>query len=334
MKEMRVLVVGCGSIGRRHIQNLVALGVGKVGACDINKSKRDRIINEINITPYEDMEYAMEKDDYDVAFICSPPNLHMPQAAWLLERGMHCLIEKPLSHNLEGIDGIIDIADRKQKIVLIGYNLRYSPSLKSIKKLIDSGAIGNVLSVRASVGYYLPYMRPSEDYRKGYGASSEKGGGIVLDASHEIDYVRYLVGEVDEVSATCKKISALDIDTEDFAEITMRHESGAYSQIHLDYLQTNYRRNCEIIGDKGMIVWDLNERLFKLYGEKDKEYRVYYEGLNASVNDFYLEEIRHFIRCIEGVEEPLVDVREGKRLMEIIVKIKESSNEKRALKIG
>ena len=113
----------------------------------------------------------------------------------------------------------------------------------------------------------------------------------------------------------------------------MRHKNGAYSQIHLDYLQSNYRRNCEIIGDKGMLLWDINERTLKQYNLNDKEYHVYYEGLNANVNDIYMEELKHFFRCIQGIEKPLVDPMEGKRIQEIIMKIKESSDVKQFISV-
>lgn len=332
-QNMKILVLGCGSVGKRHIRNLLSLNVGKTAVYDINEDKLNALKKEFSIDVYTDLNKALSEDTYDAALICTPPSCHVAQASLLLENGMHCFIEKPMSHNLEGIDNLIETASKKQKVALVGYTLRFSSMIAKIKRLINGGDIGNILSVRASVGYYLPYWRPHEDYRKGYGARQELGGGIVLDASHEVDYVRYLVGEVTEVFAVCRKLSKLDIDTEDFAEITMRHKNGAYSQIHLDYLQSNYRRNCEIIGDKGMLLWDVNERILKQYNLNDKEYHVYYDGLNANVNDAYIEELKHFFRCIHGVEKPLVDLKEGKRIQEIIVKIKESSDAKRFLSV-
>lgn len=326
MMELKILVLGCGSIGKRHIRNLISMRVGGITACDPDSSKLDYVKKEFSIEVFSDIEEALNSKTYDAALICTPPAYHVANALLLLEKGINCFIEKPLSHNLEGIDNLIEKASEKRKVVLVGYTLRFSPSLIRIKKMIDEGVIGDILSLRASVGYYLPYWRPSENYRGGYGARKDMGGGIVLDASHEINYVRYLVGEVEEVFAVCRKLSKLEIDTEDFAEITMRHNNGAYSQIHLDYLQSNYRRSCEIIGSKGMLLWDINERNLKQYNLQDKEYHVYYEGLNVNINDIYIEEIKHFFRCIEDRDKPLVDLIEGKRIQEIIQKIKESSD--------
>jgi predicted dehydrogenase len=322
---MRTLVIGCGSIGKRHIRNLLALNKFEIDACEVDARKRSDIEKEFSIKVHESLEQALDASRYDAAFICTPPSFHVKQALFLVKKGLHCFIEKPLSHNLDGIDDLIAAAAAGKKTVMIGYTLRFSPYLARIKDFIDSGTLGRLLCLKASVGYYLPYWRPHEDYRNGYGSKKSLGGGIILDASHEIDYARFLIGEISEIFAVCRKLSSLDIDTEDFAEIIMRSESGAYAQIHLDYLQSNYRRSCEIIGEKGMLVWDINERTLRQYSLKDKSYHTYYEGLNANVNDQYLNETRHFFACIEGKEKPLIDLSEGKRLQEIFEVIRKSS---------
>lgn len=325
---MKMLVLGCGSIGKRHIRNLLSLNMGQIFAYDVDQQSLESVKEHPSVETLASMDEALFNCDFDAAFICSPPSEHVNQALSLLEKGSHCFIEKPLSNTLDNLDTLVKFAKRTMKTVLIGCNLRFSPLLIRIKDFLDNDVIGKPLFLKASLGYYLPYWRPNDDYRKGYGANRSMGGGIVLDASHEIDYARYLLGEVEEVFAVCKKLSDLDIDTEDFAEITMHHKNGSYSQIHLDYLQTNYRRNCEIVGDKGMLLWNVNERVLNVYSTRDKEYHVHFEGLNANVNDMYVEEIKHFFNCIRGDENPLVDAAEGKRLMEIIMKVKESSHKR------
>jgi predicted dehydrogenase len=323
--DMKILVVGCGSMGKRHIGNLLSIKSGEVIACDISEKKLNAVKKEFSIEGFLDLNKALSNDHYNVAFICTPPSLHVNQAMQLLDSGSHCFIEKPLSNGLEGIDDLISLSELNRRTVMVGYNLRFSPSLLKIKNLLDQGAIGRVLVLRAAVGYYLPYWRPVEDYRKGYGSKQALGGGIILDGSHEIDYVQYLLGEVKEVFSVCERLSGLEIDTEDFAEIIMRFQSGAYAQVHLDYLQSNYRRNCEIVGDAGMLTWDINERQIRQYGLRDKEYHLYYEGLNTNVNDMYIEEIKRFFACIENGTKPPIDLKEGKRVQEVIAMIKRSS---------
>jgi predicted dehydrogenase len=322
---MNILVVGCGSIGKRHIRNLISLGLGEITACDTEAKKLDTARSLFAIRGFLTIEEALLKNKYDAAFICTPPSYHVGQALQLLNHGLHCFIEKPLSNSLEKIDDLIRLADAKKKVVMIGYNLRFSPFLKKIKNILDDGVIGKIHFLRASIGYYLPYWRPDEDYRTGYGSQKQLGGGVVLDASHEIDYIQYLLGDISEVFAVSGKLSNLEIDSEDYAEIILRAKNGVYIQIHLDYLQSNYRRTCEIVGDAGMLLWNLNEGVLKHYSLHDKEFHVYYEGLNSNVNDMYIDEISHYFSCIRTGEEPLISLRDGKRVQEIIVKIKESA---------
>lgn len=324
MRDKKILVLGCGSIGKRHIRNLIALDM-RVAAFDVDAGKIDDVKKGLPVETFSNLDEALAGSSYDAAFICSPPTFHVPQALRLVKEGIHCFIEKPLSNSLYGVEELMAEAAARKRVVLIGYSVRFSRSFKAVKKLLDEGAVGRPLFLKASAGYYLPYWRPHEDYRKSYGASKELGGGIILDASHEIDYIRVLAGEVASVFGVVQKLSNLEIDTEDYAEIIMRHSSGIHSQIHLDYLQTNYRRSCEIVGDRGMILWDLNERVIKKFGPEDKEYHVHYEGLNANMNDMYMEETAHFFRCIKGVDRPLVDLKEAGRVQEIIRRIKDSS---------
>lgn len=323
---MKILVLGCGSIGKRHIRNLLSISAGEITVFDTDKEKLDNVKNEFSVKIINNLNNALSEGNYEAAFICTPPNCHVPQALQLLANNIHCFIEKPLSHDLNDIGILMDLAGKKQRITLIGYMLRFSPLLKKIKEIICEGAIGNILSLRASFGYYLPYWRPFQDYKIGYGAKKEQGGGIVLDASHEIDYVRYIAGEINEVFAVCRKVSSLDIDTEDLAEITILHKNGICSQIHLDYLKSKYKRECEIIGSKGMLLWDIKKRRLERYSMSNNEYHVYNEdGINVNDNDIYIAELKHFLNCIKGIEKPLIDLKEGKRIQEIIMKIKESS---------
>ncbi|MBI5139840.1 MAG: Gfo/Idh/MocA family oxidoreductase [Candidatus Vogelbacteria bacterium] len=331
--NMKILVLGCGSVGKRHIKNLLAINAGEISVFDVDNEKIKDFGQDLPIKLINKIDEVLATEKYEAAFICTPPSFHVSQALQMLEHGMHCFIEKPLADDLAGLDKLIDLAAQKKRVVMVGYNQRFSPILRKIKGIIDNGIIGRVLFLKASMGYYLPYWRPQEDYSQGYGARRELGGGIILDASHDIDYALHFLGEVKEVFAVCGKVSGLKINTEDYAEIIMRFKTGAYAQIHFDYLQSNYRRSCEIVGDKGMLLWDINANELKQYSLKDKEYQVYYRGLNANVNEMYLDEVKHFFNCIQTGAEPLVGLKEAKRVQEIIFTIMKSAKEERFIAI-
>ena len=164
-----------------------------------------------------------------------------------------------------------------------------------------SKRVGRVLAVRAEFGGYLPDWRPGRDYRDNYAVSAALGGGILLDAIHELDYLGWLFGDAEEVSATAAHVSDLAGDTEDLAEVTIRFTSGLLAQVHLDYLQRAYRRNLQIIGESGVIVWDYPTHTVTVYEPTPRRDVEDLRAADGEPNDMYLEEMRHFIRCVEGL---------------------------------
>ena len=167
-----------------------------------------------------------------------------------------------------------------------------------MKALLDDKRVGKVLAVRAEFGSYLPEWRPGRDYRENYAVRAALGGGILLDAVHELDYLGWLFGDVADVLCTAGHVSELAGDTEDLAEVTLRFESGVLAQVHLDYLQRAYRRNLQVIGDAGTIVWDYPTHAVTVLAPDAPPETVSDGG--GDTNQMYMEELRHFIRCLEG----------------------------------
>ncbi|MBU1179646.1 Gfo/Idh/MocA family oxidoreductase, partial [Patescibacteria group bacterium] len=228
---MRILVVGFGSIGRRHVKNLLSLGVD-----DILLYRRSKKGNEFNIPEYDDLDEALAQKP-DAVLIANPTALHIPIAIKAARVGAHLFIEKPLSHNLEGVEELSRIIKEKGLISMIAYQYRFHPALQKIKELIDSGVLGKIIFGRVEVGQYLPDWHPGEDYRKGYSARKDLGGGVILTLIHEIDYLTWLLGKPKSVSSVAGHFSNLEIDIEDLAEISVKYENGALGQIHLDCIQ-------------------------------------------------------------------------------------------------
>ena len=220
----------------------------------------------------------------------------------------------------------MEIVRDKNIIVLGGFNLRYHPSLIKIKEILETEQlIGKVVSARVQCGQYLPDWHPYEDYRKGYSARSELGGGILLDGIHEIDYLRWFLGEAKEVFAFIDKLSSLEIDTEDTVEMLIRYESGVIGEVHLDYIQRAKSRTCEIIGEEGSIVWDINKARVELYRAEDKKWEIFPLREDFEYNDLYIDEIKYFIECIEKGEKAYPDEIDGKKVLEIAIAAKKSS---------
>jgi len=203
-----------------------------------------------------------------------------------------------------------------------------------VKRLVEEGRIGRPLAARAQCGYYLPFWRPGTDYREGYGARQAAGGGIILDSIHEFDYLTWLLGSPREVFAYASRVSSLEIDTEDNADVLLRFDYGAVANIHLDYLQRTYRRACDFIGEDGVIAWDYITQSVAVYGKEDRRVEVFQESINTERNQMFVDEMRHFVRCIQAGEPPVLDAAGGRAILEVALAAKASATEGRPVKIG
>ena len=332
---MRAIVLGAGSIGQRHLRNLVALGHDVAAVFDPNGARLDEIRPHVaagcRLTTDEREAFGR---DADAALICSPTHRHLDQARAALGRGWHVFVEKPLAHALDGTDALIAEAARARRTVLVGCNLRFLPSLVLVKRLLDEGRIGRPLAARAHCGYYLPFWRPHTDYREGYGAKQATGGGIILDSIHEFDYLTWLLGAPREVFAYAGKLSSLEIDTEDNADVLLRFDYGAVANVHLDYLQRTYRRACDLIGEDGVIAWDYIGQSVTVYGKEDRRIEVFQESINTERNQMFVDELRHFVRCVERGEPPMLDAAGGRAVLEVALAAKASAAQGRPVALG
>ena len=319
-KGARVFVVGCGSIGQRHVRNLRALGVANIAVFDPLPARMEHVAREYDVASCANIPDGLARHPHAV-LICTPPHLHTAIAKDAVDEGAHIFLEKPLASSLDGVDELLDAARRVERVIYVAYNLRFHAGLRKLRGLLSGGVIGRPLVIRAEVGQYLPDWRPNQDYRAGYNVSAAMGGGIILDASHELDYVRWLGGEIRSIYCAAGKLGDLEMEAEDTAEMTLRIEGGILGQIHLDCVQRGYARNCKVIGTQGTLLWEFSEGVRHLM--VDKTWRVY--PISPDANEMYVEEMRHFLACMRGVEKPLVDGDTGKRVLQIALAARQSA---------
>ena len=329
---MRILVIGCGSIGKRHIRNLKALNAGEIIAQDLKPERCREVEEEFGIKAYGTLEESLAQKP-DAAFVCTPTSWHISPAISAARNGCHLFIEKPLSDSLDGVDELLEVVNQKALITLVGCNMRFHPSIVRMKELMENKSVGKVLCARVQAGQYLPDWHPWEDYRQGYSANRSLGGGVLLDGVHEIDYITWFLGDAIQVFCFLGKLSSLEIDTEDMTEILLWHKSGAIAEVHLDYIQRFYGRSCQIIGEEGTIFWDFNDKQVRLYSARTKEWQAFPEAPDYDINQMYVEEMKHFIQCLEGKARPIQDINSGKRIVEIAMAAKESSKAGRVVSL-
>lgn len=328
---MRFVVIGCGSIGRRHAKNLQHLGHEVVGA-DVLAANRQWMQENLRIKCADSAKSALASAP-DAALICTPTSTHVKLAMDALAAGCDVFIEKPISNSLSGIAALQKEAKKRKAIVLCACNLRFSTALMRIRELVDSGAIGKILYARMQYGNYLPSLRPG-DYRKTYAAKKGEGG-IVLDDVHEIDYARWLMGEPEEVSCMAGNVSSLGLQSEDTADLLLRFRSGAIASLHTDYFQRAYQRTCELIGEFGTIAWQDHKGELSYYLDREKEKGWQAEKLPVAgyENDMYVKEMRHFAACVERKESPMCGIAEAAVVLKIALAANKASAQGKAVKI-
>lgn len=328
---MKIAVVGLGSIGRRHIKNLKTIDPSfEIAVLRRHSQSADAgdVADLVSCIFFEEAQALAWAPA--VVVIANPAPWHIPAAMAFARGGAHVFIEKPLSVSLAGIDDLAHVCRAKNLTAMVGYVLRFSPPLIALKKAIDQGMIGAVLSLQAHVGRYLPQWRPGGDYRDQVTARRELGGGVILELSHDIDYVRWLAGEVMEVGALAQKVSALDIDVEDLAEIHVRLKNGALAHIHLDMLDHAGRRGCRVIGSKGTLEWESQgaDHCVRVWTGTESKWQTLYAVKDLDTNVMHIAQWRHFLDCVTRGRQPLVGLEEGARVLRIALEALRSSKQK------
>lgn len=318
---MRVLVVGLGSIGQRHLANLLALGVSGVAGLDPDPAARERVAARCDVPVFADPEEAYRTAP-EAAIIATPTHLHVVTALRAAQAGCHLLIEKPLAHTMDGLEGLVAEVSRRRLTVLVACNMRFLPALRQAKALIDAEALGRILAARAMVGQYLPDWQPGRDYRQSYRARRAEGGGIVLDAIHELDYLRWLLGEPVLVAAAGGHLSSLATDAEDVAMALLRFPAGALGGVHLDCVQRGYARNLQIIGEQGTVEWDVRWGALWHYDAQAGRWSRHADPPGNSFATSYVLELRHFLRCVAGEEAPEQDLAAARRVLDLALEIR------------
>lgn len=319
----RILIIGAGSIGNRHLKNLTMLGISELGILDLNKQKLKVLEKEFRAKTFSDLSQAL-KEKWGAVFIATPPSTHIAIALRVAEKKTPIFIEKPLSHNLQGVKELAGKA-KNIKPVMVGYNMDFHPQFRKIKDILTKKTLGKIWGVRAEFGQYLPDWHPKEDYSKGYSARKSLGGGILLDDIHEINLVYNLFGNVKKVFGFLTKVGNLKIDTEDYVELVLNFQNGVVGQIHMDYLQRDYSRSFKIIGEKGTIVWNLKKAKIEIYKAQSKKWEIIEEIKNFDWNTTYLEETREFLRCLKTKKNPSSDLTRGIETLKIALAVKDSS---------
>jgi len=323
---LKIAVVGNGSIGRRHLRGLCSLekqlGITEIRGFDTNPERRKLVQDETpSVTSCESLEAAV--GGVDAVFLCVPTALHMPVYEQISRfADVHLFFEKPLSHTIEGCEAMLFNQKRLNLKVIVGYMLHYHPVIARAKALLDSGQLGRILSVRAEAGFYLPLWHPWEDYRDFYMSWKTGGGGGLLDLSHEIDYLQWLFGDIEDVQGYVGTVSDLEISSDDMALGILNFKNGIVGQVHLDLLQFDESRGCKVIGTNGVLSFDLMQNTVKYNFKDDTKWKI--EEISTDFNAVYSEEYKNVIAAFRGEDAHYVSGKQSFKTMQVIEAIRRS----------
>jgi predicted dehydrogenase len=313
-------IIGLGSIGQQHLRlakelrpklNIIAVrsGMGK-------KVEEEKLLNAMVYSLEEAIDSGIE-----AAIIATPAVYHVMQAIKLMERGIHVLIEKPLSHSLNNINELLKAQKKSKAVGLVGYCLRYNLGALQFNNILKNKKLGQILHVQVDCGSYLPEWRKGQDYRQSVSAKSDLGGGVLLELSHELDYIQLFFGEMKSVFANIQNSGTLDIDVEDSADMIFESEQGYFVSVHLDFNSRTTRRECIARCSNGDLIWDVaaNKVIWQPAGGLEEV------GMYKNDPDYiYREQLKHFFHCIENKKRPSVSLDDGAIVLNMIESAKKS----------
>lgn len=340
---MKFLIAGLGSIGRRHFRNLITLGQKDI---ILLRSHRATLPDdELAGYPVEtDIHAALTNHKPEAVIVANPTSLHLDVAIPAAEAGCHILLEKPISDSLDRLDELQKAAEKSGSKILVGFQFRYHPTLNKAREMIQQGALGKILTVHAHWGEYVPQWHPWEDYRQSYAARADLGGGVIRTLTHPLDYLRYIIGEVESLWSFNGHVSSLEMDVEDVAEIGLKFASGAIGGVHLNYVQRPPTHRLEIVGTDGTLRWDNADGMLHFY-KMPAAFGTFSDNPPAPVaetfappegferNQLFVAQTRHFVASASGESEPRCTLADGAMALRLALAAQESQRLGRVIQI-
>ena len=314
-------IVGLGSIGSKHLK-LLRKNYPKIEITVVRSGKGVKYSEEKLATRIINSIDKLIELNPKAVIISSPASKHVDQALKLANEGIHILIEKPLSISTDGVKKLIKVIEQNKLIAQVGYMFRFDPCATIMKQYIDKNILGKILHVRIDCGSYLPEWRPNQDYKKSVSSSRHLGGGVLLELSHEFDYLTWFFGEISSVYAYLDNSKTLDVNVEDSAELIMISNSGFPISVHLDFNRRNKSRKCTIYGKLGELTWDAISKNISINKVGEKSIK---KNFSFEMNDLYIAQIHHFFDCINNNELPVVTIKDGLNTIKLVEAAKKSN---------
>ncbi|MDZ7696609.1 MAG: Gfo/Idh/MocA family oxidoreductase [Deltaproteobacteria bacterium] len=330
MSKKHILILGCGSVGKRHAGNLSSLDC-KISCFDPIKDRVDELAEEINVeNSCTVLSEAFSSKDLDGVVVASPTAFHPSQTIQALEQGLPVLLEKPAAKSLAEAENVLQVSEKTGVPVLLGYTWRWWPPLARVRQLLDSGKVGRILHVQFHMSAHLADWHPWEPYQNFFMASKEQGGGALLDESHWIDLMLWFFGRPESLYGQVERNSGLEIATDDNVDLIVNYADGKRITIHLDLYGRPHEKFIRFIGDKGTIFWSADPNKISIATRMEQKWKQ--EEFNCDRNDMFMEVAREFLTVLDGEEVKTCSFRDGLQVMGLIEAIRKSQQEQKMIR--
>ncbi len=324
MTEKHILIIGTGSAGKRHATNLHNLGC-IISCVDPRTDRLEEVEEETGITlrrRFSSLSDALSASSYDGAVVASPPVYHVNQSIECLEHNIPVLLEKPVAANREDAVLLEQAVAKADVPLLLGYTWRWWPSLIRIKEMIEKEAIGKLLHVTYVMSANLADWHPWESYQDFFMSNKEQGGGALLDESHWIDQMIWILGGSPvELMGSVEKISSLHINSDDNVDIFVKYPNNIRVTLHLDLFGRPHEKSIKFIGETGTLIWKVNEILIGKTMDDEWEKEIFTDDRNA----MFVSVAREFLEMVDGKRHPSCTIHDGMKVMVVIEAVRRSS---------
>ena len=303
-----ILIIGCGSIGERHLRCFKATGRCSVSACDQNPALLAAMQERYSVPVFESLDAALAESHFDAAVICTPAHVHLPIALTLLGKEMHVFIEKPLAIDTALVPQVREAIQQARRFVAVAYVYHLMPWLLEARSFLGSGELGKILHVSSTSGQHFPSFRPA--YRDIYYARHELGGGAIQDAlTHIVNAVEWLIGPCTSLFCDAAHQSLEGVTVEDTVNVTARH-----GDVLASYAMTQFQAPNEntllINGEHGSLKVEGHHQRWGvlLHGDKDWSWHA---TAPLERDDLFIAQANAFVDGMDGKSTPLCTFEEA-----------------------
>lgn len=323
INEFHILIIGSGSVGKRHAKNLKELGC-KISCMDPRADRCEDLKNEVPLVSwYTDLNDIPEEVNFNGVIIASPTAFHKEHTLWGIKSKIPVLLEKPAAMTAEEAYQIREAASEHIVPIVLGYSWRWWPPLQEVRKLIASNTIGSLRHVQFHMSAHLADWHPWEPYQSFFMSKKALGGGALLDESHWIDLMIWFLGNPDKITGHVSKISDLEIETDDNVDIICSYKDVNVT-IHLDLYGRPHEKFIRFVGENGTLLWSANPNRISICKDADQHWETH--DFNNERNDMFIGVAKEFMSVLNGGSPQTCTFDDGVKVMELIEAVRSSSN--------